>query len=219
MPVIAEVKVRSPKAGELLRGRHPGTLAATCETAGAAGVSVATEPTRFGGTLDLVRLVRRATDLPVLRNDFLTTPAHIDATREAGADVVLLIVKELAAEQLAGLHAHARSIGLETLVQVHSIADIARIAQLGLSPDLIGVNNRDVTIGEIDDGDVSHTEALARAIPAGPPVISASGIGAAADVLRARIAGADAVLVGTAILQASDPAGMLTALVEVGWPA
>ena len=218
MPVIAEVKVRSPKAGELLRGRHPGTLAATYETANAAGVAVATEPTRFGGTLDLVRLVRRATDLPVLRNDFPTSPDHLDATREAGADAVVLIVKELTAEQLAGLHAHAQSLGLETLVQVHSIADIARIAQLGLTPDLIGVNNRDVTIGEIDDGDVSHTEALARAVPAGPPVISQSGIRDTGDVRRARDAGADAVIGGTAILQAADPAGMLAALVGVGWP-
>jgi len=218
MPVIAEMKVRSPKDGELLRGRHPGTLAAIYESAGAAGVSVVTEPTRFGGTMDLVRLVRRATDLPIIRRDFPTSPAHLDATREAGADVVLLIVKALSADQLSRLHAHAKSIGLETLVEVHSIADIARIAELGVSPDLIGVNNRDITIGEIDDGDVSHTEALARAVPPGPPVISESGIRGAADTVRARTAGADAVLVGTAVLQASDPAGMVVELVQVGWP-
>jgi indole-3-glycerol phosphate synthase len=88
-----------------------------------------------------------------------------------------------------------------------------------LIPDVIGVNNRDITIGEIDDGDVSHTEALARAIPAGPPVISESGIRGTDDVIRARVAGADAVLVGTAILQAADPGAMVAELVGVGWPA
>jgi indole-3-glycerol phosphate synthase len=219
MPLIAEVKVRSPKQGELLRGRHPGTLAATYEGCDAAGVAVVTEPASFGGTLELVRLVRRATDLPIVRNDFLSSPEHLDATRDAGADVIVLVVKALPADRLAQLHAYAQAIGLETFLQVHSIADIARIAQLGLIPDVIGVNNRDITIGEIDDGDVSHTEALARAIPAGPPVISESGIRGTDDVIRARVAGADAVLVGTAILQAADPGAMVAELVGVGWPA
>jgi indole-3-glycerol phosphate synthase len=121
-------------------------------------------------------------------------------------------------EPLARLHAAARERGLETLVEVHDDKDIARVVELGLRPDLLGVNNRDILIGEVDDGDVGVTERLAPALPPGALLLSESAISGADDARRAREAGADAILVGTAILRAPDPAGMIRTLVGVGWP-
>ena len=182
MPVLAEVKVRSPKEGPLLRGRDPGELAAVYASAGAAGVSVVTEPHDFGGSLDIIRRVRAAVDLPILRKDFPRSQA-----------------------------------GLETLVEVNSADDITRLREMGVTPSIVGINNRDIAIGETDDGDVGGTEGLAASVPGGAPLLSESAISTADDARRARDAGADAVLVGTAILQADDPGAKVRELVTVGW--
>jgi len=218
MPVIAEVKVRSPKEGQLLRGRDPGELAAAYEAGGAVGISVVTEPHDFGGSLQIVERVREVTDLPILRKDFPRSRSDIDATVDAGAQVILLTIKMLDPDGFARLHDLAIGAGLETLVEVNSDDDIARVAELGITPSIIGINNRDIAIGETDDGDVGRTEGLARSVPGGPPLLSESAISTAEDARRARDAGADAVLVGTAILRADDPAEKVRELVGVGWP-
>ncbi len=217
MPVIAEVKVRSPKEGPLLRGRDPGALAEAYAAAGAAGVSVVTEPHDFGGSLDIIRRVREVTHLPILRKDFPQSQADLDDTLDAGAQVLLLTVKMLDPDGFADLHASALASGLETLVEVNTVDDIARLREMDITPSIIGINNRDIAIGETDDGDVGLTESLARSIPEGAPLLSESAIHGADDARRARDAGADAVLVGTAILLADDPAAKVRELVEVGW--
>ena len=217
LPVLAEIKVRSPKEGDLLRGRAPETLAAVMATTPIAGLSVVTEPIHFFGDLDTVRTVRPLMPVPILRKDFLRTEAELDETVEAGADAVLLTVCLFDDEPLARLHAAARERGLETLVEVHDEKDVARLADLGLRPDVLGVNNRDIQIGETDDGDVTLTERLVPTLPPGSVLLSESAIRGPDDARRARAAGADAVLVGTAILQAPDPAEAIRALAAVGW--
>lgn len=218
LPVLAEIKVRSPKEGDLLRGRTPEALAALYAGAPIAGVSVVTEPARFGGDLDLVRRVRPLVDVPILRKDFLATVDDLRQTRAAGAQAVLLTVALMPDARLAVLHAAARDLGLETLVEVHDEDDLERLVALGLRPDVLGVNNRDIRVGETDDGDVSLTEGLALRLPAGAVVLSESAIAGPGDARRARDAGADAVLVGTAILRAPDTRAMLDRLIGVGWP-
>ena len=219
LPVLSEIKVRSPKEGDLLRGREPEALAAAMAATPIAGLSVVTELIHFGGDLDIVRAVRPLVSVPILRKDFLRTEADLDDTVDAGADAVLLTVALFDDAPLARLHTAARERGLETLVEVHDDKELARVAVLGLRPDLLGVNNRDILVGEIDDGDVGLTERLGPARPPGTLLLSESAIRGPDDAGRARAAGADAVLVGTSILQAADPAEAIRALVAVGWPA
>ena len=163
--------------------------------------------------------MRPLVPVPILRKDFLRTEAELDETVDAGADAVLLTMCLFDDEPLARLHAAARERGLETLVEVHDDKDVVRVAELGLHPDLLGVNNRDIQIGETDDGDVGVTERLAPALPPGVVLLSESSIRGPDDARRARAVGADAVLVGTAVLRSADPAGAIAALVAVGWPA
>lgn len=218
LPVLSEIKVRSPKDGDLLRGREPEALARAMGSRPIAGLSVVTEPTDFRGSLDLVRRVRPHVDVPILRKDFVRDEAGLDETLAAGADCLLLTVCVLGAETVARLNEAAHARGLETLVETHDEQELRRVAELGIRPDLLGINNRDILVLETDDGDVGQTEALAPLVPEGSLVLSESSIRGPEDARRARDAGADAVLVGTAILTAPDLAGAIDALVAVGWP-
>ena len=218
MPVISEIKVHSPKEGDLLRGRAPEDLAAVMATTPVAGVSVVTDLVHFLGHTDIIRAIRPLLAVPILRKDFTVSDRDLDETVDCGADAVLLTVVLLDDEPLARLHAGAHERGLETLVEVHDDKDVRRVVDLGLRPDVLGVNNRDIQIGETDDGDVSLTERLVPTLPAGSVLLSESAITGPDDARRARAAGADAVLVGTAILRADDPAEAIRALAGVGWP-
>jgi indole-3-glycerol phosphate synthase len=218
MPVLSEIKVRSPKDGDLLRGRAPEDLAGAMAACPIAGLSVVTEAADFGGDLDLVRRVRPVVPVPILRKDFLVSEEDLDETAEAGADAVLLTVCMQDDETLARLHAAAQARGLETLVEIHDEEDVRRVRALGLRPDVLGINNRDILVREVDDGDVTVTERLAAAAPPDTLLLSESAISGPDDAARARAAGADAVLVGTSILRAADPAIAIRALVGVGWP-
>ncbi|NLT29695.1 MAG: indole-3-glycerol-phosphate synthase [Propionibacterium sp.] len=215
-PVLAEVKVRSAKSGELLGDRDPAEYARQVAAAPVAGVSVVIEPEHFGGSLHLLRTVRTAVEVPILAKDFISSREQIEAAAAAGADAVLLISSMLDHDRLVALIADCRDIGVESLVEGHNDRELAAITSLG--SDLVGINNRDITILEVDDTDVTRTAELARLHTGGQPLISESSITSPADVARARDAGADAVLVSTAVLQAADPTAFVHSLTEVGWP-
>jgi len=204
------------KAGDLMRGRDPVALAREMAGCRVAGISVVTEASHFGGRMDLLRAVAAAVDLPVLHKDFITTDEQLEASAAAGATAVLLISAFLASERIDRLIRSARACGLETLVEVRSLAEIERVGHLPF--DLMGINNRDITRYEVDGGDVGRTEALARFGKDHRPLISESAIRSAADTRRAGAGGADAVLVGTAVLQAERASDLLHALTSVGWP-
>jgi indole-3-glycerol phosphate synthase len=218
LPVLSEIKVRSPKEGDLLRGRDPVALARTMAAQPVAGISVVTERQDFGGSVDLLRQVAAAVDVPVLRKDFFRDRAGLTVTREAGASAILLTVSMIERDMFVEIHEAAQELGLETLVEVHDAEELVWVTSRGLEPDLLGINNRDILVGEVDDGDVALTEELTPLVPGGWLVLSESAITGPDDARRAREAGADAVLVGTSILQAPDPAAAIDALAAVGWP-
>jgi len=215
-PVISEIKIRSDKEGDLLRGRDPVVLAREMALHPLAGISVVTEPEHFGGSLSLLQKVAAAVDLPVLHKDFIRTERQVEESAACGAQAVLLIAALLKQDQLLRLIEKAKCCGLETLLEAHSIAEVEMIRPLPF--DLIGINNRDITIFEVDDTDVSKTEELAGFCHGARPLISESAIASAADVRRAGRKGADAVLVGTAVLKAADMNSFLHELTAVGWP-
>lgn len=188
MPVVAEVKLNSPTTDE--RAGDPVTLAEEMVAGGAAAVSVLTEPEQFGGSAATLRRVREAVDVPVLRKDFLLSESQLDAV---AADVVLLIARFV--DDLPGLVAAARDRGMQPLVEVHDRTELE--AALAAGADVIGVNNRDLTRLTVDLGTF---ESVAPAVPDGVTLLAESGIETPADVRRMRRAGADGLLVGSAIM-------------------
>ena len=216
-PIISEIKVRSKKEGDLLCGRDPLDLVREMVACPVAGISVVTEPEHFGGSMALLRQVATTVDLPVLHKDFITTEDQVKASAESGASAVLLITAMLTEERLVGLIDAARRYGLESLVEVHDVQELKRVEPLDF--DLLGINNRDITILECDDTDVAHTQRLAGFRTADKPLISESAISGAEDVRCAAKSGADAVLVGTAVMRATNIAKLLTEMISVGWPA
>jgi indole-3-glycerol phosphate synthase len=210
LPVIPDIKTRSPKEGDLLAGRDPVAVAAALAAAGAPALSVVTEPAQFGGSLGLLRQVVAATGRPVLRKDFVAGPADIEQTVAAGASALLLICATLGRPKLERLYSLAIEAGLEPLVETHDAAELAWARDLGAG--LVGINNRDIAALELDDGTVARTTELAALAPAGAVVVSESGIGTPAEAAAAITAGASAVLVGTAIWRAADPVACYRAL-------
>lgn len=208
VPVIPDLKVRSPKEGQLIAG-DPVDLAQALVTAGAPALSVVTEGKEFAGSVDMLARVARNVNVPVLRKDFIRDPRDIQVTYEAGASAVLLIVAQLSRDELVALHDKAHQVGLETLIEVHNQQELEMVK--GLRLDALGINNRDILQLELDSGTVSTTEQLASGVPPGTVLVSESGITSTDDVRRAMRAGATAVLVGTAILRAQDPTECLRA--------
>jgi indole-3-glycerol phosphate synthase len=210
LAVIAEVKKRSPSAGAIRADADAVDLAERYAAAGAAAISVLTEPELFGGSLDDLARVAAAVRLPVLRKDFIVDAVQLFEARAARASAVLLIARALAPERLGALAAAARHIGLATLVEVHSDAELA--ACLAAAPTAVGVNARDLATLAMD-----REAALARLarVPPGIPAVAESGVRALGDVERAAAAGADAVLVGTAAAGAADPGAVVRALTGV----
>ncbi len=208
--VIAEIKRRSPGAGEIDPGLDPVALSGSYEEAGAAAVSVLTDGPWFGGSLDDLRTLRRQRTIPLLRKDFIIDPLQLREARAAGADLVLLIVRILDPFLLADLRAMAHELGMTALVEVHDASEVE--CALAAGAELVGVNNRDLAHFGTD---LARTERLAHAIPREVVLVSESGIGSAADVERAAAAGADAVLVGEALVRSPDPGGLLAAMAAV----
>jgi indole-3-glycerol phosphate synthase len=205
--VIAEFKRRSPSAGELRAGADVGDIVRAYERGGAVALSVLTESPNFGGSLDDLRAARQACGLPLLRKDFVIDEYQLHEARAAGADAVLLIVAALAPAQLGELHARARSLGLDVLVEVHDQDEVA--VALDAGAEIVGVNNRDLRDFSVD---VDRTERLLSLVPDGVAVVSESGIREPEQLRRLQQRGVAAVLVGEMLMRAPDPEAALGAL-------
>ncbi len=206
---IAEVKRRSPSAGDLRPDADPAALAAQFARAGAAAISVLVDE-RFAGTLDDLRAARAATDAPLLGKGFFSTEAHLRELREAGADAALLILRDLDDETVARLLAYAHELGMDALVEAHTDDELQRA--LALDAPVIGVNARDLTTFAIDRP--RQLELVVRAAGGERVVIAESGVHTRAQGAAAELAGADAILVGSALMQAPDPAAKLRDLLS-----
>jgi indole-3-glycerol phosphate synthase / phosphoribosylanthranilate isomerase len=205
---IAEVKRRSPSAGDIRPDADAAALAAAFERAGAAAVSILVDE-RFGGSLDDLRAVRRATSLPLLAKGFFRGEAALEELRAAGADAVLLILGDLDDGTAVRLMARARDIGLGAMVEAHDAAELARAVTLGADP--IGINARDLRTFRIDRR--AQLELVARA-PMDRVVVAESGVDSRAQAASAELAGADAILVGSALMRAPDPGAKLAELLS-----
>ena len=208
--LLAEIKVRSPRDGDLLRGRDPARLAQDLCRWGADGISVVTEPEHFGGSLDLLAAVREAVECPILAKDFFRTQEAIDAAVARGADAVLLISSRLDDDRLTDLVEYCRSIGVDPLVETHTREELETATALDAA--LVGINNRDIRQLELDEGGVERTERLAPYVPSNARLVSESSLSSPQEVRRAVDAGADAVLVGTGVLRAEDTAAVVRKL-------
>jgi indole-3-glycerol phosphate synthase len=189
VPVIAEVKPTSPTT----EGRcddDPADLARAMVDGGATAISVLTEPDHFGGSADALTRVREAVDVPVLRKDFILRESQLNLV---ASDLILLIARFV--DDLDGLLSAAQNRGFQPLVEVHTRKELDRAVAAGA--DLIGVNNRDLARLEVD---LDTFESLAPTAPDGVTLIAESGIGSIDDVERMRSAGADALLIGSAIM-------------------
>lgn len=200
LALIAEVKRASPSAGAIRPGADPVALARAYEAAGAAAVSVLTEPEHFGGSLDDLRAVRAAVALPVLRKDFVCHPLMVWEARAADADAVLLIVAALSQDELVSLLGLARDLGMEALVEVHTAPECARAADAGAR--VVGINTRDLATLEVRPSTVGELRPL---LPPGALAVGESGIATRADVEAMERAGVDAILVGEVLMRSPDP--------------
>jgi indole-3-glycerol phosphate synthase / phosphoribosylanthranilate isomerase len=206
LAAIAEVKRRSPSAGELRADADPAELAAQFASAGAAAVSILVDD-RFAGSVGDLRAARAATFAPLLAKGFFREEAALDELKEAGADAVLLLLRDLDDRRAAALLARADELGLDALVEAHEATELDRAVRLGADP--IGVNARDLDSFDIDRGAALE---LVESAPRDRVVVAESGVLARAHGAAAELAGADAALVGSALMSAPDPAAKLREL-------
>jgi indole-3-glycerol phosphate synthase len=205
--VVAEVKRRSPSAGVIRDDLDPAERAALYARSGASAISVLTDRPHFGGSIEDLRSAASRVAVPVLRKDFILDELQVIEARASGAAAVLLIVRVLPPARLEALLACIRDAELEALVEVHTATELDRALAAG--SEMVGVNSRDLDTFRIDV--TGAWELLAR-VPADRVAVAESGMHGPDDVERAAAAGADAVLVGTALSAAPDPAGLLRQL-------
>ena len=205
--VIAECKHRSPSKGVLRADYDPAAIAAAYAKAGAAAISVLTEPTFFDGSLEHLAAVRAAVDVPLLRKDFVVSEYQLLEAKAAGADAVLLIVAALRPVELKVLHDHATRMGLDVLVEVHDATELSIALDAGAR--IVGVNNRNLRTLEVD---VQASDELIAKMPAEVVGVSESGLQTSTDVLRLRNLGYRAFLIGERLMTAADPGEQLEQL-------
>lgn len=205
--VIAEVKKASPSKGLICPDFHPAKIARVYQDAGADAVSALTEEAYFHGSREVLRQVRAAVGLPVLRKDFIFDPYQVYDARALGADAVLLIAALLPAKELRSLRELAESLGLDCLMEAHNREELEAVLSAGGT--LVGINNRDLTTFKVDLG---TTQRLAKLVPPGCVLVSESGFARPEDVAQAKRAGARAVLVGETLMRSADPAAALRKL-------
>lgn len=217
--LIAELKLRSPAAGQLKTpGEDVVARVTTYARAGAAVVSVLTEPTRFDGSLDHLRVAARALsslDVPAMRKDFLVDTYQVIEARVAGAGGVLAILRMLSEPELEALVAQARALELFVLLEAFDERDLERLhavlRRLGTEGLLAGVNSRDLATLQVVP---SRLEQLARHLPTALPRVAESGVGSAEDARRVAEAGYDLALVGSALMSGDDPAALASAMLN-----
>lgn len=201
LSLIAEFKRRSPSAGALApESIDLAAQVGAYERGGAAALSVLTDESHFGGSLDDLRAARSACDLPIIRKDFIVDPYQLYEAAVNGADAVLLIVAALGDEQLRSLYQVARSIDLDCLVEVHDGEELDRALEAGA--EVIGINNRNLNDMSVDIG---TTFELMPDVPAGKTVVAESGISGREELFELDRVGVDAVLIGGALMSAEDP--------------
>lgn len=211
LSVIAEMKRRSPSAGAISEGTAATDKAGRYAAAGADAISVLTDGPYFGGSLDDLADITgnfRSANIavPCLRKDFMVHPVQVIEAIEAGASAILIIVRALTDEEMAALFEAANAAGLDAIFEVHTEPEIERAVKTGAR--IIGVNNRDLARFKTD---LATSETLIPLLPEGTISISESGIFSPTDAARARAAGADAILVGEALMKADDPAALIAA--------
>jgi indole-3-glycerol phosphate synthase len=209
--VIAEVKRSSPSKGALADIADPAGLARDYEAGGARAISVLTEERRFGGSLADLADVRNAVDVPILRKDFIVSPYQVLEARAYGADLVLLIVAALDQSVLTSLVERVHSLGMTALVEVHDVAEAHRALDAGAR--VVGVNARNLHTLEVDR---SIFATVAHELPSTVVKVAESGVRGPHDVLESARAGADAVLVGEALVRRGDPQAAVRDLVAAG---
>jgi indole-3-glycerol phosphate synthase len=199
LAIIAEHKRRSPSAGLIRDDLELEAVVGAFQRGGASALSVLTEPDSFAGRLDDLERARAVSSLPILRKDFIIDPYQIPEARAAGADVILLIVAALRPAELRELHARAGAEGLAVLVEVHDGAELE--TALGLEPEAIGINNRDLSTLTVD---IHRTLELRPRVPDGILVVAESGFRTRAELDRVAAAGVDGVLIGEGLMRAAD---------------
>jgi indole-3-glycerol phosphate synthase len=207
--VIAEMKKASPSAGLLREDYCPRQIAKAYQEAGAAGMSILTEPRHFLGCGEHLRQVRTVSSLPLLRKDFICDGYQLIEAAAWGADVVLLIVAALTRTELTTLYEEARSLGLEVLVESHTADELAYA--LRCSEAIIGVNSRDLKTLKTN---LDTARALAEEIPGDRVSVAESGIRTAGDIRDLRARGYNGFLVGESLVGSKDPAGALADLLD-----
>lgn len=207
--VIAELKKASPSRGVLRAHYNPAVLAASLEEAGAAALSVLTEPEFFQGSLEGLQVVRGVCGLPVLRKDFLFDPYQLYEARASGADAFLLIAAILSQEELRRLLTLGNQLGMAALVEVHTAEELDRALEAGA--EMVGVNNRDLKTFQVNP---ETSVQLIEEIPEECVAVSESGLRSRRELERLRAAGFDAFLVGEFLMQAEEPAAALRELLE-----
>jgi len=207
LAVIAEMKARTPVMGSLSENYVPGRLSALYSAAGATALSVLCQETSFGGRPEHLAEARAVTGLPILRKDFVVDEYQVFEARAYGADAVLLIVAAASEERLRELIQLVRRTGMDALVEVRDEPELE--AALAAGADLVGVNNRDLHSFRVDRG---LTARLRPLLPPEVVCVAESGIHTAEDARQVRAAGADAVLVGEALMRAEDPGAKLREL-------
>ncbi len=208
LAAIAEVKRRSPSAGDLRPDADPAELAAGFDRAGASAISILVDE-RFGGSWDDLHAARAATAMPLLAKGFFSSRSHLQDARENGADAVLLLLRDLDDQNTLELMQTARELGLDALVEAHDANELDRAVALGA--DVIGINARDLSTFQIDRR--AQLDLVAKS-PRDRLVVAESGISSRAQGAAAELAGADAILVGSALMRARDPTAKLAELIS-----
>ena len=212
LSLIAELKRKSPSKGMLRQRFDPVSLAQDLQEAGATALSVLTDESYFGGHLDFLRDVKQFTEVPVLRKDFVIDPYQVYEAAFYEADAVLLIVRILTEEQLIQCMQAADLLGMEPLVEVHSIEELKLALSAGAH--VLGLNARDLGTFQLDP---TLIERLIPQVPAGKLIVAESGIQTAADVKRLTKLGVHAVLIGEALMKAPDPKAKVRELFAGTW--